>query len=305
MNDHTTNLSPTEARRNDAPAIDTLDALGIVQAMHAADREAVAAAGAQAEAIAAVAEDAAHAFLRGGRLIYCGSGTSGRLGVLDASECPPTFGVTEDTVVGIIAGGDHALRHSAEGAEDDEAVGTSDMAGIAPGERDVVVGIAASGTTPYVIAALREAQRRGAQTALVCCNPNAPAVADRTVAMNTGPEVLAGSTRLKAGTATKLALNMITTTAMTRAGLVHQGYMVGMRPVNAKLKRRAARIIASLCEADETEGARLLDAAENDIRTAALMGRLGLGLAEARATLGRANGVLRVALEPSDAPKAS
>ena len=290
-------LPPTEGRAPDRPLLDTLDTLDMVRAMHAADREAVAAAGAKAGPIAAVVEAVAAALRKGGRLIYCGAGTSGRLGVLDASECPPTFGVDPDTVVGLIAGGETALRNSVEGAEDDERQGAADLAARAPGPEDVVVGIAASGTTPYVLGALREARQRGARTALVCCNPHAPAdAADLLVAMDTGPEVLTGSTRLKAGTATKLALNMITTCAMARAGLVYEGYMVGMRPVNAKLRARAARIIAALCAVDEAEGARLLAEALGDIRAAVVMGRRGVDREAARALLDAAHGDLRAAL---------
>ncbi len=290
-------LPPTERHADRATPIDALDVLGMVQAMHAADLEAAVAVGARAERIAAVVEAAAQALLHGGRLIYCGAGTSGRLGVLDASECPPTFGVSEDTVVGLIAGGEQALRHSIEGAEDDEALGAADMARLTPSAHDLVVGIAASGTTPYVLAALKEARRHGAATALVCCNPDAPLVADTMIALDTGPEVLAGSTRLKAGTATKMVLNMISTAAMARAGLVFEGCMVGMRPANAKLKRRAARIIAALCESGESEGAGLLAKAGNDIRVAVLMGRLGLDAERAKAALEEAGGVLRDALE--------
>jgi N-acetylmuramic acid 6-phosphate etherase len=190
------------------------------------------------------------AFRRGGRLFYVGAGTSGRLGVLDASECPPTFQTPPQCVQGIIAGGELALRNSVEGAEDDPAAGRAAIDGASVGSRDVVVGIAASGTTPFVWGAIGEAKRRRAKTALLCFNPflRIPRRLrpDVLIAPNIGPEVLTGSTRLKAGTATKLVLNLLTTVSMVRIGKVMSNLMVDVRPANQKLRRRAVRIVEGL-----------------------------------------------------------
>lgn len=192
----------------------------------------------------------AGAFRRGGRLVYVGAGTSGRLGVLDASECPPTFRAPPEMVQGIMAGGDIALRRSVEGAEDDDAAGAKEIAVRQIGSKDVVLGIAASGTTPFVWGALREAKRRRATTILLCFNPFLAiprALRPRLmIAPNLGPEVLTGSTRLKAGTATKLVLNLITTLAMVRLGKVKSNLMVDVVPSNAKLRNRAVRIVQQL-----------------------------------------------------------
>ena len=204
--------------------------------------------------IARVVEAVARAFRRGGRLIYVGAGTSGRLGVLDASECPPTFRTSPDMVQGIIAGGQQALWQSVEGAEDDAEAGSRAIESRGITRRDVVIGIAASGTTPFVWGALREAKRRGATTVLVCFNPFLkipralrPAIV---IAPNLGPELLTGSTRLKAGTATKQLLNMFTTLAMVRIGKVRSNLMIDLKPTNAKLRDRAVRIVQELTGAD-------------------------------------------------------
>jgi N-acetylmuramic acid 6-phosphate etherase len=201
-----------------------------------------------------VIEAAARAFRRGGRLFYVGAGTSGRLGVLDASECPPTFGTSPDLVQGIIAGGQNALWQSVEGAEDDGDAGASAIRFRGVTRRDVVTGIAASGTTPFVWGALREAKRRGATTVLVCFNPflKIPRALRPTIliAPNLGPELLTGSTRLKAGTATKQLLNMFTTLAMVRLGKVRSNLMIDLNAANVKLRDRAVRIVQELTGAD-------------------------------------------------------
>ncbi|HIJ73607.1 MAG TPA: N-acetylmuramic acid 6-phosphate etherase, partial [Candidatus Hydrogenedentes bacterium] len=252
----------------------------------------------ETENIAAAIEVVSAAVKKGGRLIYVGAGTSGRLGVLDAAECPPTFGVAADAVVALIAGGDAALRISAEGEEDNANSAVADIQFLKPpvGDNDVVAGITASGTTPYVLAALDEAKRRGAPTVLVCCNPTCRGKADVVIAMGTGPEVLPGSTRLKAGTATKMVLNMISTGAMARAGNVYEGLMVGMRPTNAKLRGRAQRIVAVLCNTDETRAAELLRKADGAIAVAVLAEKMGIEPGAARARLDACRGILRDAL---------
>jgi N-acetylmuramic acid 6-phosphate etherase len=204
--------------------------------------------------IARVIEEVARAFRRGGRLFYVGAGTSGRLGVLDASECPPTFGTAPGLVEGIIAGGQRALWQSVEGAEDDAEAGGRAIGFRGVTRRDVVIGIAASGTTPFVWGALGEAKRRGATTALVCFNPfvRIPRALrpEMVIAPNLGPEVLTGSTRLKAGTATKQLLNMVTTLAMVRLGKVRSNLMIDLNPANAKLRDRAVRIVQELTGED-------------------------------------------------------
>ncbi|GMV92055.1 MAG: hypothetical protein AMXMBFR82_18330 [Candidatus Hydrogenedentota bacterium] len=292
-------LSRTESATQHERFLDTLTADAIVARMCDADQEAVDATRAARAPIAHMVQRVADAFAAGGRLIYLGAGTSGRLGVLDASECPPTFGVDPGQVVGIIAGGDAALRSSGEGVEDDEAAAVADLGALQPKlcEHDVVVGIAASGTTPYVHAGLAEAKRHGAYTCLLCCNPSAHSIADWTIALDTGPEVLPGSTRLKAGTATKLVLNMISTGAMALSGRIFEGYMVGVKPMNAKLRKRATRIVAALTGLPESEADTQLRVAGDDIRVAVLMKRRGVPRDQAEAQLTESKGNLRAALE--------
>jgi N-acetylmuramic acid 6-phosphate etherase len=289
-------LSPTETAPENRLNLDELPAEEIVRAMNREDMRAAEAVGRAAPAIAAVIEAAAEAIRSGGRIVYLGAGTSGRLGVLDASECPPTFGIEPERVVGLIAGGEKALRDSIEDSEDSTPKAEADMDAVAPTERDLVVGIAASGTTPYVRAGLERARSRGAKTVLLCCNPYCTDGADIVLTLDTGPEALPGSTRLKAGTATKMVLNMITTGAMALSGYVYDGLMVGMRPVNAKLRRRAARIISTLSEINPVEAEEYLDAAEGRIQVAVLMARLGLDADVARERFEEAGGNLRAAL---------
>jgi N-acetylmuramic acid 6-phosphate etherase len=197
-------------------------------------------------ALARLADLAAAALSAGGRLVYVGAGTSGRLAALDAAECPPTFGTRPRDVVAIVAGGARALRRAVEGAEDDRDGGRAAVRRARLGPRDVAVGVSASGTTPYVLAALGEARARGARAALVTCNPAARLAAGLTVVLRTGPELVAGSTRLKAGTATKMALSLLSTAAMLRLGRVRAGRMIDLVGTNEKLRRRAVRIVAEL-----------------------------------------------------------
>jgi N-acetylmuramic acid 6-phosphate etherase len=275
-----TALPATEAPDN-APDLDALDAAAIADIMIRHAGEAAEAVQRCAAPLATAIEAAATALRQGARILYFGAGTSGRLGVLDASECPPTFGVDPERVVGVIAGGERALVRSIEGAEDDAAAGRADAAAQKVSTRDFVVGIAASGATPYVIGALEAARAAGAVTALLSGNPNPDAPADIAIALRTGAEALTGSTRLKAGTATKIALNIISTGAFARAGYVYRGRMIGMRPSNAKLRQRAIRMIAELAPDTPVAAAAALDQAGGSIPAAILILRHGLAPADA------------------------
>ena len=210
------------------------------------------------------------AFEKGGRLIYLGAGTSGRLGVLDASECPPTFGVSPNLVVGVIAGGDYDLRHAIEGAEDDETIAQEQLQELGLVKEDVVVGISASGRTPYVVAGLSYAKEVGCYTGAISNSPNAviSKVADIGIEAITGPEVVTGSTRMKAGTAQKLILNMITTAAMIRVGKIFKGYMVDVQPTNQKLKQRATNILAKVTNLSQEEARKVLEDNHFDLKVA-------------------------------------
>ena len=210
------------------------------------------------------------AFEKGGRLIYLGAGTSGRLGVLDASECPPTFGVSPNLVVGVIAGGDYALRHAIEGAEDDETIAQEQLQELGLVKEDVVVGISASGRTPYVVAGLSYAKEVGCYTGAISNSPNAVIsnVADIGIEAITGPEVVTGSTRMKAGTAQKLILNMITTAAMIRVGKIFKGYMVDVQPTNQKLKQRATNILSKITGFSQEEARVHLEKNDFDLKVA-------------------------------------
>jgi len=254
--------------------------------MHDEDLAAVRAVRASLPAVSEAARAVADALRAGGRLLYVGAGTSGRLGVLDASECPPTFGVPPSQVRAAIAGGRRALTHAVEGAEDDLDAGATAVRAFRAGPKDVVCGISASASTPYVLGALREAKRRGARTVLVCCNAPGPQEdADTVVLARTGPELVAGSTRLKAGTATKLILNAITTSAFVSLGKVYRGRMVDMRPANAKLRTRAARMVAELTELPVAQASKLLEAAGGEVKLALAMHFTGLDAKAARKRL--------------------
>jgi len=290
----------TEDRARETVPIDNLGAGEIVSRMIDADEGLAEILGAQAANIATAVEWAAGAIRSNRRLIYIGAGTSGRLGVLDASECPPTFGVHSDTVVGIIAGGDKALRESVEGAEDDEGQGRADIALAQPG--DLVIGVAASGMTPYTRAALDEAAKRDARTVLLCCNPAITGGAECVIALDTGPEVVAGSTRLRAGTATKMVLNIISTAAFTLSGYVYDGYMVGVTPVNNKLRRRAVRIVAAITGCETQHAQACLDEAGYHVKTAIVMAALDVKADRAREILDNIGGNLHAVLK-KEAPR--
>ncbi|MBX3178622.1 MAG: N-acetylmuramic acid 6-phosphate etherase [Candidatus Hydrogenedentes bacterium] len=293
--------SPTEGVCRGQDPIDSMTPEAFVDAMIGHEAMVGRALRQQAHNLAAAVRRAGDTLRRGGRLFYLGAGTSGRLGVLDASECPPTFGVPADRVVGIMAGGDGALRDGAEGAEDDTELGVKDLFAHAPGPDDFVVGIAASGTTPYVRAALEAARRAGIPTALLCCNPQIPEnTADYCITLPTGPELLPGSTRLNAGTATKVALNIISTGAMALAGFVYEGRMVSMRASNAKLRRRAEGMVAALARTSPEAARDALEHADYRIPVALIALMRGVSIAEADRQFAEAGGQLRQALR--DAP---
>ncbi|MCL4765697.1 MAG: N-acetylmuramic acid 6-phosphate etherase [Hyphomicrobiaceae bacterium] len=249
------------------------------------------------DAIADAVDDAAPALRRGGRIVYVGAGTSGRIGVQDGTELPPTYGWPADRLVFAIAGGLDALVHSVEGAEDNEAAGARAMAEAGVGADDVVIGIAASGTTPYTIGALKAAGAAGAVTIAVANNPGTPLLdaARHPILVETGEEVIAGSTRMKAGTAQKIVLNLFSTAVMVKLGRVYRGLMVHMRATNAKLRRRAERMVCEIVGCTAADAARLVEQADGDVKTAVLLG-FGFEPAEAAAVLARHDGNLRAAI---------
>ncbi len=301
-----TNLATlhTEARNPSTAHIDELPTLDMLRLINEEDAKVAAAVAAVLPRIAQAVDAIAERFARGGRLFYIGAGTSGRLGVLDASECPPTFSVPPTLVQGIIAGGDSALRKSSELSEDSPeqgavdlvaaGFGISDTGGLSP---DTLVGIAASGRTPYVLGALDHARKLNAFAIALTCVPNSEmgAVADLTIAPITGPEVLTGSTRMKAGTATKLVLNMLSTGVMIRTGAVYGNLMVNVQPTNAKLVDRAERIIMAAAGTDQPTAASLLQQA-GSVKTAIVMQKLSLDREAAEARLEAAKGRLAAAL---------
>jgi len=286
----------TERRNPRTVDIDLASPLAIVDLINAADHDVAAAVATQREQIADAIALIEAAFRRGRRLLYVGAGTSGRLGVLDASECPPTFGTDPSMVVGIIAGGDRALRNPIEGAEDDPAAGAAVMDAHAVQAGDVVCGIAASGTTPFVRGALTRARELGAQTLLIACTepPEAMrAVADLCLLPVVGPEVLTGSTRLKAGTATKLVCNMLTTGAMIRIGKSYGNLMVDLRASNVKLQDRAERIVMEVTDLSRDAARALLVRADGGVKLALVMHALQVDAETARQRLEDGQGVVR------------
>ena len=286
----------TERRNPRTAAIDLASPLDIVDLIAAEDRTVPDAVASQREPLARAVELAEATFRAGGHLYYVGAGTSGRLGVLDASECPPTFGVPPDMVQGIIAGGLPALTRAQEGAEDHPDHGAREMDERHVGPHDFVVGIAASGTTPYVRGALERAKALGAHTAIVACTPP-PAelvqLVDVAIVPVVGPEVVTGSTRMKAGTATKLVLNTITTGAMIRLGKTYGNLMVDLRATTLKLEDRSERILVEVCGVTREEARRLLDAANRSVKTAIVMQKLGVGREDAERRLADAGGIIR------------
>jgi len=270
----------------------------IVRLMNREDRKVAEAIGRKSAAIARAIDAIADAMRRGGRLIYVGAGSSGRMGVLDAAECPPTFGVSTKEVVGLIAGGRRAITRAVEGAEDSEKNGARDLRAQKLTRHDVVVGIAASGTTPYVVGALKYARQRGAITVAVTSNLRMPVgrVAKIVIAPEVGPEVLTGSTRLKAGTSQKMVLNMLSTGVMARLGHVYQNLMIDMMLTNEKLSDRALRILADASGKSVSAAEHALRAAGHDLRVALVMLKRGVSAGEAGKLIAGASGDLRRAL---------
>ncbi len=289
---------PTEAGNPATVHIDELPTIDMLRLINEEDARVAAAVAAVIPRIAQAVDAIAERFAQGGRLFYIGAGTSGRLGVLDASECPPTFSVPPTLFQGLIAGGDGALRKSSEASEDSPEQGANDLAAAGFTTQDSLVGIAASGRTPYVLGALTHARKLGAFTIALTCVPGSgmAEVANISIAPLTGPEVLTGSTRMKAGTATKLVLNMLSTGVMIKAGAVYGNLMVNVQPTNAKLIDRAQRIIMAATGADQPAAAALLHHA-GSVKTAIVMQKLSLDRAAAEAKLEEAKGILAAALK--------
>ena len=288
----------TEQRNPASAAIDTLPTEEVLRIVNAEDRKVADAVGREIPAIALAVDAVAEAFQRGGRLFYIGAGTSGRLGGLDASECPPTFGAAPEMVQGIIAGGAAALSRATEATEDDSGTGARDLTERGFTARDVLVGIAASGRTPYVLGAVEEARRLGAVTVGISCTSDSELARAAAIAITplVGPEVIAGSTRMKVGTAQKLVLNMLTTGAFIRLGYVYGNLMVNVEPKNEKLADRARRIVAQAAGVGYERASELLEAAGKSVRAAIVMGKTGAAREEAERKLAAAGGSIARAL---------
>lgn len=288
----------SEGRNPRSMDIDLLPTIDVLREINEEDKGVPAAVEKVIPEIAKAVDEIVKAFQKGARLVYIGAGTSGRLGVLDASECPPTFSVPEGMVVGLIAGGTHALQHAVEGAEDDPDQGGRDLADIGLTADDVVVGIAVSGRTPYVIGALNYAKGIGAKTVALSCNPVSviAAIADIAISPVVGPEILTGSTRLKSGTAQKLVLNMLTTASMIRIGKTYQNLMVDVHASNQKLVARAARIVMQATGCEPEEARHVLGLTGNDVKLAILIQITGMDVEAARTALDNAGGFLRKAI---------
>ena len=289
----------TEQRNPNSMHVDSLSALEIVQLMNKEDKQVPLAIEKCLPQIAQAVECIVAAFQQGGRLVYIGAGTSGRLGVLDASECPPTFGVSPEMVKGIIAGGERALRHPIEGAEDSKTHAVVDLQTIQFSSKDVLVGIAASGRTPYVIGALEYAKSLGSVTVSIASNPNSAMANIVDIAIDTvvGPEVLTGSSRLKSGTAQKLVLNMLTTASMILMGKCYQNLMVDVQASNEKLKARAIRIVMQATDCEKALAEETLKLADQNAKLAIMMILSGLDRAQAEALLEKHHGKLQLALK--------
>jgi len=292
-------LPVTETRNWRSEEIDRLPTLEMLDIINLEDHKAAPAVRQVLENIARAVDVAAEALRSGGRMLYVGAGTSGRIGMLDAVECPPTFGVPPETVQAVLAGGDSAAKVAAEGAEDDAAVGAGEVVRYKVSGGDVVVGIAASGTTPFVKGALDEARKRGASTVLIASNPFTAGFAEAAIVINpvVGPEVIAGSTRMKAATATKMVLNMLSTAVMVKLGKVYGNLMVDVQPRSAKLRRRACRIISDITGVDGAEASQLLELAGNDVKAAIIMRELEVSCDRACEILAQFDCNLREALE--------
>ena len=288
----------TEQPHHHSQGLDSLSLAQILRTLNSADAEVPTAVAQEMPRIAAAVEAIAKALERGGHLVYLGAGSSGRLGVLDAAECPPTFGVSPDLVRGIMAGGERALSRSSEISEDDPDAGARDLLASGFGSGDVLVGIAASGRTPYVLGAVAQARALGAITCGISCTPDSELsrAVDYPIEPKPGPEVLAGSTRMRAGTATKLVLNMISTAVMIRLGHVYGNWMVNVQPTNQKLTERARRIIRQATGVSAERAAELLEAGGNSVRTAIIMEKTKTSRGDAERLLAQVGGRIREAL---------
>ncbi|MBU9822860.1 N-acetylmuramic acid 6-phosphate etherase [Rahnella sp. BCC 1045] len=297
---HNANLGTlvSETRNPETMNLDEMSTLELVTCFNQQDRKVPEAIQKVLPEIAKAVDSAAASFKAGGRLIYLGAGTSGRLGVLDASECPPTFGVPHGMVVGLIAGGPGAMLKAVEGAEDSKTLGVEDLKNLNLTDKDTVVGLAASGRTPYVIGALRYATDLGCATVAISCNPDSPIAREANIEISpvVGPEALTGSTRLKSGTAQKLVLNMISTGAMVKTGKVYQNLMVDVKATNVKLVDRACRIVVEATGASRADAEQALSQTGFDVKPAILMLLAGIDASEAKARLSHHNGFLRAAL---------
>ncbi|MEB7886541.1 N-acetylmuramic acid 6-phosphate etherase [Serratia fonticola] len=289
----------TESRNPVSSQIDTLPTLDMLAVINSEDQKVPLAVAATLPAIARVVDLVVDAFACGGRLIYCGAGTSGRLGILDASECPPTYGTPREQVVGLIAGGHTAILQAVENAEDNPQMGEQDLRNLGFNARDVLVGIAASGRTPYVLGAMAYARSVGATAVAISCNPNSAMsqAADIAIEPVVGPEVVTGSSRMKAGTAQKLILNMITTGAMIRSGKVYSNLMVDVEATNAKLIQRQVNIVVEATECSPEEAEEALNQCQRHCKTAIVMILGGLSAPEASAVLSNNKGFIRQALQ--------
>jgi N-acetylmuramic acid 6-phosphate etherase len=293
----------TEARNPKSINLDRMATEKIVTLLLDEDRLAIIEAKRKAREVAAAARLVANAFSKGGRTIFVGAGTSGRLGVLEAAECPPTFGTRPDMILGLMAGGEDAMFRAKEGSEDRADLGEKAVSGTT--SKDVVIGISASSVTPFVRAALKKARARRAKTVLVTCAPQKrlSTLADVVIAIRTGPEVLTGSTRLKAGSATKAVLNAITTAAMVRVGKAYTNFMVDLRQNSKKLEDRARRIVAMSALVDLGEADRLVRGADDEVKTAIVMGLLRVDAPSARLKLKAAQGHVRKAINGALRPR--
>src|SRR5918998_4778431 len=295
---------PATERRNPASArLDEMPVEAVLRLMNEEDRRVPEAVAEALPQIGAAVRLLVEAWRSGGRWIYVGSGTSGRLAALDAAECPPTFGAPPERVLVLLAGGPSAAARSVEAAEDDRTAAVRALDGLALNPDDVVIGLAASGRTPYVVSAVEHAAEVGCATVGISNNAGSElgAAASVAIELNTGPEVLTGSTRLKAGTSQKMVLNMLSTAAFTRLGKVHENFMVDVQATNEKLRRRARRIVQETTDASETEAAELLRAAGGSVKVAIVMGGAGVSAAEAHRLLVDARGSVRRALEAATA----
>lgn len=293
------NKMVTESRNPASNSIDTLSTLEMLKIINQEDKKVPIAVEQTLTEIALVIDKVAYAFQHNGRLFYSGAGTSGRLGILDASECPPTYGSPRDMVIGLIAGGHQAILQAVENAEDNPQFGADDLKAFNFNQKDVLVGIAASGRTPYVVGAMNYAKTTGATVACISCNPNSEMVniADIAIIPIVGPEVITGSSRMKAGTAQKLVLNMITTGAMIRIGKVYGNLMVDVEATNAKLIERQKHIVMAATECDRTTAEQALIACNNHCKTAIVMILTSLNAQQAKQTLADSDGFIRAALK--------